>query len=413
MKVLHLDCSMGAAGDMLAGALLGLLDGPGRAAALAAFNSFGLPHTVFGVETLSKNGIAALRLRVEVRGEEEAPHRSHGHGHAHRHLTGVNAVLDSLEMPEAAKEAAKEVYLSIAAAEARAHGVPVEEVHFHETGALDAIADVAAVCWLMDALKPGETIVSPVNTGSGSVECAHGTLPVPAPATAFLLEGVPAYSDGTTVGELTTPTGAALLRRFADRFGARPAMAAEATSFGCGKKDFKRANVLAAYFGERSGGETEAREIAEISFNVDDMTGEDLAFAAERIFEAGALDVFFTPALMKKGRPGHLATVLCEERTADRIFDAVFAHTTTIGLRWSVRRRMTLAREKRVAEAPDGSLVGLKTSRLPDGSARSKFEADDLAGYAKRKSVSLAKARRDLTAHARIDKMAPEKWKGI
>lgn len=395
MKTLYLDCSMGAAGDMLAGALLGLVPDPD--AALGAFNAFGIPHVSFSVERMSKNGVMARRLAVSVRGEEEdCGHHHHDgggkHAHVHRHLKDVRSVVESLAMPPRAKENVLAIYDSIAAAESRAHGVSVQEVHFHETGALDAIADISAVCWLMDAIAPDETVVSPVNTGKGFAKCAHGILPVPAPATAFLLEGAVSYCDGVVDGELTTPTGAALLRRFATSFGPRPAMKVEAVSFGCGKKDFPVANVLAASAGERAPCRAGAGQIPpapavagadedfveEIAFNVDDMTGEGLANAAGELFRAGALDVAIVPALMKKGRPGHAVAVLCKPCDLDKVADAVFRSTSTIGARVSEKRRLVLERGRREIELPDGRRIGAKTA-LWRGMSKEKLEADELA----------------------------------
>ena len=395
MKTLYIDCQMGAAGDMLSAALLELT--PDRDAALAELNSLGIPGVEFMRETLVKCGIAATHLSVRVHGEEEGAHHHHGHEHHHAHhhehhsLADILNIVESLALGEKAKADVAKVYKAIAAAESRAHGRPVDEIHFHEVGALDAVADIAAFCHLMNRLAPDEVVVSPVNVGSGTVECAHGTLSVPAPATAFLLQGVPSYSDGEIVGELCTPTGAALLKTFASSFGPQPLMKSEAIGFGAGRKDFPRANVVRATFGEKLAPLAADGTICELDFNVDDMTGEELAFASERIFAAGARDVSFVHVVMKKGRPGILVCVMCMEEDKARVVSAIFANTSTLGVREKTCLRYTLTRNVEEVPLSDGSIVRRKVAS-GHGVRRAKWEADDLADYARRRSISLADA---------------------
>ena len=393
MKTLYIDCQMGAAGDMLSAALLELM--PDRDAALAELNSLGIPGVEFVRETLVKCGIAATHLSVRVHGKEEGSHHHHHHGHEHHHahhsLADILNLVESLALGEKAKADVAKVYKAIAAAESRAHGRPVDEIHFHEVGALDAVADIAAFCHLMNRLAPDEVVVSPVNVGSGTVECAHGTLSVPAPATAFLLQGVPSYSDGEIVGELCTPTGAALLKTFASSFGPQPLMKSEAIGFGAGRKDFPRANVARATFGEKLAPLAADGTICELDFNVDDMTGEELAFASERIFAAGARDVSFVHVVMKKGRPGILACVMCMEEDKARVVSAIFANTSTLGVREKTCLRYTLTRNVEEVPLSDGSIVRRKVAS-GHGVRRAKWEADDLADYARRRSISLADA---------------------
>ena len=397
MKTLYLDCSMGAAGDMLAGALLELL--PDRDAVVAELNGFGIPGVVYKHETLAKCGLAATHLSVLVEGhEEDAAHHSHGHAHHHAHhhehrtLSDVLHVIDGLSLEPAVRNDVAQAYEALAAAESRAHGKSVGERHFHEVGALDAIADVAAFCHLLRKIAPDEIVVSPVHVGSGSVACAHGVLPVPAPATAFLLEGVPSYSDGTIVGELCTPTGAALLKRFATSFGPQPLMTVASVGHGAGRKDFPRANVLRALFGERMAADSADGEIVELDFNVDDMTGEELAFASERLFAVGAKDVSFAPIVMKKGRPGHKVCVMCADEVRADVVKTIFAHTSTLGVREMRCRRYTLNRAVETVTLPDGSAIRRKVA---DGYGvhRAKWEADDLAAIAKAGNLSLAEAK--------------------
>lgn len=395
MKTLYIDCQMGAAGDMLAGALLELM--PDKDAALAELNALGIPGVEFARETLCKCGIAATHLSVRVHGEEEHEHHHHEHHHGHEHhhehhsLSDILSFVGGLSLGEKTKRDVAKVYEAIAAAESRAHGREVGEIHFHEVGALDAVADIAAFCHLLNNLTPDEVVVSPVNVGSGTVECAHGTLSVPAPATAFLLLGVPSYSDGEIVGELCTPTGAALIKTFAASFGPQPLMKSETIGFGAGRKDFPRANVVRATLGEKSAPLAADGTICELDFNVDDMTGEELAFASERIFAAGAKDVAFSHAIMKKGRPGFLACVLCMEEDKARVVSAIFANTSTLGVREKTCPRYMLSRKIEEVSLSDGSIIRRKIAS-GHGVSRAKWEADDIAAYARRRGVSLSEA---------------------
>ena len=400
MKTLYLDCSMGAAGDMLAAALLELLPDP--EAALGELNALGIPGVEYVREPVSRCGIAATHLAVRVDGEEEGAahgrhdheHGHHGHGHhGHRSLADVLGIIDGLRLEGRVADDARAVYSLLAAAEGRAHGREVGLVHFHEVGAVDAVADIVACCHLMGRLAPGKVVASPVHVGFGSVQCAHGVMPVPAPATAFLLEGVPIYSDGVVSGELCTPTGAALLRHFVSEFGPMPPMRVAATGHGAGRKDFPRANIVRAMLGEDAaapvGGDG---EVVELACNIDDMTAEDLAFAAEAVREAGALDVWMQPALMKKGRPGTVFLALSRAADRDAVLGAVLRHTSTLGVRETAVRRTVLGREETVVATPIGDLR-LKTAQGL-GVARGKFEYEDLAAAARARGVPLAEARR-------------------
>ena len=391
MKTLYLDCGMGAAGDMLAAALLELMPDPD--AALARLNAFGIPGVVYAREKTAKCGVMGTHLKVTVHGEEEGhdTHENHGchhHHHAHHGLEDVLHLVGHLALPEKARGDVAAVYRLLAAAESRAHGRPVGEVHFHEVGALDAVADIAAVCWLLAELAPDAIVASPVHVGSGTVRCAHGVLPVPAPATAFLLEGVPSYSDGAVQGELCTPTGAALLKHFVTRFGPQPAMRVTAIGHGAGMKDFEGiANLLRASIGE-SGEAAGTDEVFELSCNVDDMTGEEIAFACERLFAAGAKDVVTIPLTMKKGRPGVMIQVLCAPADHDALVAAIFRHTTTLGVRETRCRRHVLTRREETATLPDGTAVRRKVSE-GYGVRRVKLEHDDMAAYARKANIPL------------------------
>ena len=399
MKTLYIDCSMGAAGDMLAAALLELM--PDADAALAQLNAFGIHGVVYARERMAKCGIMGTHLSVKVHGEEEGEqeignreegrgkseggHRHdremHGH-HEHKSLAHILHHVGHLALPEKVKGDVAAVYQLLADAESRAHGRPVGEVHFHEVGALDAVADIAAVCWLLAELAPDEVVVSPIHVGSGTVRCAHGILPVPAPATAFLLEGVPSYSDGAVQGELCTPTGAALLKHFATRFGPQPTMSVKAVGYGAGAREFEgRANLLRASLGESVAG-GDADEVLELACNIDDMTGEEIAFACERLFAAGAKDVVTIPVTMKKGRPGVMIQALCAVADHDALVAAMFRHTTTLGIRETRCRRQVLARREETVALPGGTTVRRKVSE-GYGVRRAKLEFDDVAAAAR------------------------------
>ena len=404
MKTLYLDCGMGAAGDMLTAALLELLPNPDGL--IDRLNALGIPGVRYTREESVKCGITGTHISVTVNGEEEDEylhthhlgheHHSHVHGHHHDHddhehehhhhssLHDIEHILHHISLPEKVAADVMAVYNLIADAESRAHGVPVSEIHFHEVGTMDAVADVTAVCLLMNELKPDRIVVSPIHVGFGHVRCAHGILPVPAPATAHILQGVPIYS-GRIEGELCTPTGAALLKHFADEFANMPVMSVERIGYGMGKKDFEAANCVRAMIGQTDGGADES--VIELQCNLDDMTPEEIGFAAEMIFEAGALEVFTTPCGMKKSRPGILLTVLCRPEDREKAVSEIFKHTTTIGIRESVKRRYTLDRRIQTAETDDGN-IRLKISE-GYGVMRIKPEYEDLASIARERGISL------------------------
>lgn len=403
MKTLYLDCSMGAAGDMLAAALLELLPDPD--AFVAELNALAIPGVKFSREASVKCGITGTHLQVTVHGEEEGAHdhhhahdhhrdhahaHHHDHAHSHHHHASLHdiehIVRGHLSLPATVADNVMAVYRLIADAESKAHGKPVSEIHFHEVGTMDAIADITAVCLLMHRLAPDEIIVSPVHVGSGQVHCAHGILPVPAPATATILQDVPIYG-GSIQGELCTPTGAALLKHFASRFGEMPVMRTSAIGYGMGKKDFPAANCVRALLGERSAA---SDDVIELCCNIDDMTGEAIGYAFDKLFAAGALDVYTIPIGMKKSRPGHLLHVICREAEKDALVRALFAHTTTIGIRENRFRRYTLDRHIETIETSDGP-VRRKCS-TGYGVSREKFEHDDLARIADAQGLSLREA---------------------
>lgn len=425
MKTLYLECNMGAAGDMLTAALLELHPDP--QGFVERMNRLGLPGVVFAAQPAVKCGITGTQVSVTVGGEEEESHdvplhthvhetaqdeahpghahdhvhghdhghthehthgheHSHEHGHGHHHHAGmgdIRHILSHLDIPQPVRQDAEAVYQLIAQAESHAHGRPVEEIHFHEVGTLDAVTDVVAVCWLLHDLAPEQIVASPVHVGCGQVRCAHGILPVPAPATAYILQGVPTYG-GSVQGELCTPTGAALLKHFVQRFGPSPVMRVEKTGYGMGKKDFEAANCVRAMLGQT---QEESAAIAQLACNLDDMTPEALGFAQERLWEAGALDVTTAPVGMKKNRPGVQLTCLCRLEDREKLVSVLFAHTTTLGVRESLCTRYTLARSQRTVETEHGP-VRVKEAR-GWGVTREKPEYEDVAKIAREQGLTL------------------------
>ena len=434
MRTLYLECNMGAAGDMLTAALLELT--ADRQAFIDRMNALGLPGVEVSAEPAVKCGITGTHMKVTVDGEEEVPsdhehHHEHGHSHEHEHdhehshehehdhdhdhhhehehghehhhghhhasPADIDSLIDSLAVSDRVKADAKAVYALIADAESRVHGRPVTEIHFHEVGTMDAVADVVGVCLLMEEIAPDEVIASPVHTGSGHVHCAHGILPVPAPATAMILQGIPSYSAGVR-GELCTPTGAALLKHFVSRFGDRPVMAVSAIGYGMGKKDFEQANCVRAFLGEREG---EREKITKLECNLDDMTGEDIGFATEQLFAAGARDVYTQAIGMKKNRPGILLSVICLPEDADRLAEVMMKHTTTLGIRRADMSRYVLRRGEEKAETPYGEVRIKRAAGM--GVERVKPEFEDLAALAREKGLALDEIRRTVAAAAGKD----------
>lgn len=379
MRTIYLDCGMGAAGDMLTAALLELI--PNQDAFVEELNGLGIPGIRFTAEKCEKCGILGTHMKVTVHGEEEDSHHHH-----HGHLADIRGIVSGLLLPTMVKLDILAVYEEIAQAESHVHGVPVEHIHFHEVGTMDAIADVTAVCLLLHRLAPDKIIASPVHVGSGQVRCAHGILPVPAPATAYLLRGIPIYG-GSIDGELCTPTGAALLKHFATEFGQMPVMKVQAIGYGMGKKDFPRANCVRALLGET---EAPIDAIVELRCNVDDMTGEAIGFALEQLLGSGALDAFTVPVGMKKSRPGVLITVLCREEKKEAMVHLLLKHTTTLGVREFPCRRYALSRTMEVVNTPFGPVRKKVSSGY--GVRREKLEYDDLAKIAKEQNISLAEA---------------------
>ena len=356
MRILYLDCGMGAAGDMLMSALLELV--PDKDKFVEKINNIGISNVKVKLESSVKCGIKGNHVRVLINDEEELSedvhnsdelhHHNHTHHHAHCHATidFIEHTIQNLAVSDKVKNDVISIYKLIAQAESKAHGVDVSKIHFHEVGMMDAIADVTCCAMLMEEINPDKVVVSPINTGFGKVKCAHGILPVPAPATANLLEGMVCYS-GNIEGELCTPTGAAILKYYVNEFGNMPAMIMEKQGYGMGNKDSPVANCIRAILGEKTennsiresnndtnqnnrtieNSDTIQDAIVELRCNIDDMTAEELSFAVEQIWQDDVLDVYTMPISMKKGRQGTLLNVMCKESAKEDVAVTILENT--------------------------------------------------------------------------------------
>jgi len=330
MKTIYIECNAGASGDMILGALADLLEDPLEVKSL--IEEMGIPGIRCSVERAEKSMITGTRVTVTVDGVDEGDVKEVRDHHPHHHLGDVLGIIRGLNVPDRVKDNAVSIYKSIAAAEADVHGKPVNEVHFHEVGALDAIADVVGVCLLIDKLAPSAIISSPLRLGYGTVTCAHGVLPVPAPATAHIIQGMKTYA-GDVAGEFTTPTGAAIVKQFASSYGPMPEMTVTACGYGIGKKDMPVANILRAFVGSSESDSTLLPEVCEISCEIDDMIPEDLGGVTDVLVSSGALDAYVVSTLMKKGRPGYLLTCICRPEDEEDMATIILTYTSTIGVR--------------------------------------------------------------------------------
>lgn len=405
MKTLYIDCNMGAAGDMLSAALLELI--PDSKSFIEKVNGLNIPGVDISATQSIKCGIKGTHVSVRVNGEEESEdmhhdhhdheheHHNHDHDHEDEHhhhhhhssLHDIEHIIEELIVSERVKKDVLAVYSLIAQAESHVHGVPVTDIHFHEVGTMDAVADITMVCMLMEIINPDQVIVSPVHVGSGQVRCAHGILPVPAPATAYILKDVPIYS-GQIKSELCTPTGAALLKHFATRFGEMPMMRTKAIGYGMGKKDFETANCVRAFLGER---EEASDTIVQLNCNLDDISAEEIGFAQERLLNEGALEVYTIPVQMKKNRPGILLSVMCKKEDKERMVELIFRYTTTLGVRESINRRYILSRKTENVKTSLGEVRKKVSSGY--GVTREKYEYEDLAEIARRKGMSISEVK--------------------
>lgn len=389
MKILYIECSMGVAGDMLMGALYELLNDEDRKKFTDKMNSLGIEGLHVEAVPSVKCGINGTHMNVTIDGHEELEsHHSEHHHHHGASMHDIRHVIDTAGISENVKKNAVEVYECIAQAESRVHGKSADEIHFHEVGSKDAMADVIGCCMLIDIIGADRIVVSPVTTGFGNVRCAHGILPVPAPATALILNDVPLRA-GSIEGELCTPTGAALVKHYADEFGNMPQMTVSRIGYGMGTKDFAAANCVRVFVGIQA--TRTAKTIVQLCCNIDDMTAEELGYAAELLMDEGALDVYTTAIGMKKSRPGTLLTVMCREEDRERIAGLIFRNTTTLGMRVYHCERMILERSEKTLHTEFGDVRCKEASGY--GVVRSKLEYDDVRRLAKSSGRSIREIR--------------------
>jgi len=390
---LHLDCPSGISGDMFCASLLHL--GVPLAVFQEAVTSLHLPEkVVLKTEKAVRGGLAGLRFLVEETGH----HHHHDHDHHHgRNWAEIRDLLKKSKLAPEVRDSALGMFQHVAKAEAKLHGVPVETVHFHEVGAVDSIVDLVCAAAGIHHLKVTEITASVPVDGTGTVQCAHGKFPLPAPATAEILRGIP-IRQLDVPHELTTPTGAAILAHFVKKFGLLESFSADLIGYGLGTRDLpERPNVLRAFLGKSSAsGAATTDTVMEIRTHLDDITGEQLAHAIDRLMAEGALDAAVSPLVMKKGRPGHLLTVLALPADAEKLASVVLRETTAFGLRLERVERRTLRREEKTVQTPHGP-VRVKLGYLGDQLVQIHPEDDDCRQLAKTAKLSPA----EISAQAR------------
>ena len=423
--LLYIECKMGAAGDMLMSALYELLSDTQKNEFVDTMNSIFGKDVQIRPEAKNTCGINGTHIHVLALEAEEGCdqiddykvsnhdvhtdchkhnhhentiHHEHSHELHHYSFMSVKHIIEELEIDKDVTTNAVKVYEIIGNAEAHVHNSTLENIHFHEVGSLDAMADVVGCCLLFHYLKPDRIICSPIHVGNGTVKCAHGILPVPAPATAEILKGLPYYT-GNINSELCTPTGAAILKYFADSFSDMPPMAIQNIGYGIGNKQFDTANAVRVFIGDKyteqnmdKSNAYASDEILEISCNLDDMTGEELGYAMDVLLEAGALDVFFTPIYMKKNRPAVMLSCLCKTEDRDKFTDLMFKHTTTRGVRYTNYTRSKL--NSNFEEIHTNAGVVRRKISTGKNVEKVKFEFDDLKKIAKALDMSIEDVRK-------------------
>lgn len=401
MKTLYIECKMGAAGDMIMAALYELLSTQQQTLFLEKMNQL-MPDIVsVSANKEKKCGISGTHMHIQINGTKESAHQHmqessnnilHSHNHLHPHIhhsySSILEQIQALPVSEEVSKHARAIYQLIGEAEAKVHNTTLEQIHFHEVGTLDALFDVIGCSLIIEMLGIKEILASPIHVGNGTVHCAHGILPVPAPATAELLKGIPFYT-GNIHSELCTPTGAAILKHFVTRFTDMPPMITNQIGIGLGTKDFEIANCIRIFLGTMA--DEMSDTMIDLSCNLDDMTGEDLGYCMELLLKEGALDVFYQPIQMKKNRPGILLHCFCAPSQKEHFLQLLFLHTTTRGVRYEQLSRAKLASTFEEIETPYG-IVHNKIS-TGYGITKSKLEYEDIKKIAREHQMSLAKVR--------------------
>jgi len=388
MRVAYFDCFAGASGDMCLGALLDA--GLGLEQLKAEIGKLHLTHYDLQLKKVVKRGIGGSQALVLV----DSDH------HHHRHLHHIEEIISASGLDDAVKQKSLEIFRRLAEAEAQVDQIPIDQIHFHEVGAMDAIIDVVGTVSGLACLGIEKVTCSPLHVGTGTVECAHGTLPVPAPATAELIKGTPVFSSGVE-GELLTPTGAAILTTLSSGFGPLPAMTVERIGYGAGTSEPAIPNLLRVIIGEVreevSGFETE--RVAVIETNIDDMNPQIYDYLIEKMLNMGALDVFLSPLQMKKNRPGTLLSVICAPEMTERFSDFILRETTTIGLRWRLDNRLKARRRMKELQTIYG-LIRFKLAETGNGGLQAFPEYEDCKRVALEKKVPLLEVMEEVRATA-------------
>jgi len=398
-RTLYLDCFAGASGDMLVGAMLDC--GLDFELLRTELLKLGVEGYELSLARVDRSGISAAKFDVHLTGALHLHGHHHNHEHSHGHerqshhrsLSEIKRIISSSNLSELVKGRAQAIFQRIGEAESKIHNAPIETVHFHEVGAIDSIVDVVGACVAFDALKIGRIISSPLHVGLGTFQCAHGTYPVPGPATAELLKGVPIYSKDVE-GELVTPTGAAIISTVAESYGPMPMMKIEKVGYGAGTRDYpKFPNALRAIIGEMGeDADLTPATVTVIEANIDDLNAQVFGYLMEKALAAGALDIFYTPAQMKKNRPGVLLTLLCNPPDRERMCDLIFRETTTLGVRYRNEHREILTREFVTVETEYGP-IRVKVSRARDGRVMNASpEFEDCRVAAEKSGVGLRDA---------------------
>ncbi len=368
MKTLYFDCSSGISGNMTLGALLEIVGDENYL--LDELKKLNIDGYKIEISKKIKNGITGTYVDVILDNEhhhhEHDNHHEHNHehehndNHEHRNLNDVYSIIDNSSIDVKSKELAKRIFMRVAKAEAKVHHKSLEEVHFHEVGAIDSIIDIVGTAILINKINPDKIISSIINDGYGFIECAHGTMTVPVPATSEIFANSNVRFRQIDIDtELVTPTGAAIIAELSEEFTTLPAMVTEKIGWGAGFKDLKIPNVLKVYYGEM---QEQKQTIVIMETNIDDCSGEILGYTSEKLFQNGALDVFYTPIFMKKGRPAYRLTVACKNENMLKLQNIIFRETTTIGIRYRFENRTELERELIEVETKYGKLKAKKVT---------------------------------------------------
>ena len=357
MKTLYFDCSSGISGNMTLGALLEIIGDENYL--LEELKKLNVDGYDIKISKQVKNGITGTYVDVIIEHEHHhEEHHEHEHHHEHRNLNDVYKIIDDSNIDEISKELAKKIFMRVAKAESKVHNKPLDEVHFHEVGAIDSIVDIVGTAILINKINPDKIISSVVNDGYGFIECAHGTISVPVPATSEIFaDSQVKFRQIDVDTELVTPTGAAIIAELATDFTTMPIMKVEKIGWGTGAKELKIPNVLKVYYGES---DIDKEEIAVMETNIDDCSGEILGYTSEKLLREGALDVFYTPIYMKKGRPAYRMTVACKKEDISKLQSIIFRETTTIGIRYRFENKSMLKREAVEIDTKYGKLKAKK-----------------------------------------------------